>query len=173
MESAGRVDRALTMAAVIQPKIEVRSMRRADVSSVYAIEKASYPFPWTRGIMHDCLRVGYHCRVLTVDTSIAAYAIVTQAADEAHLLNLCVDSARRRQGLARLLLEHVMVEARSKDVTRLFLEVRPSNSSARKLYASSGFRIIGRRPGYYPAGDAREDALVMVCHLDELAEGWP
>lgn len=159
------------MSAVIQPQIEIRSMRRSDVSTVHAIEKASYPFPWTRGIMVDCLKIGYDCRVLTVDGMIAAYAIVTQAIDEAHLLNLCVDSSFRRQGLARLMLEQIKNKARSTGAHRLFLEVRPSNRSALKLYRSSDFRLIGRRPGYYPAEGAREDALVMVCHLDDEPRG--
>jgi ribosomal-protein-alanine N-acetyltransferase len=142
-------------------------MRRSDVATVYAIERASYPFPWTRGILADCLKVGYDCRVLTVDSMIAAYAIVTRAIDEAHLLNLCVSSDYRRQGLARLLLEQIKNEARAIGANRLFLEVRPSNRSALRLYRSSDFRLIGRRPGYYPAEGAREDALVMVCHLDD------
>ncbi len=141
-------------------------MRRSDVSAVYAIEKASYPFPWTRGILVDCLKVGYDCRVLTLDACIAAYAIVTQAVDEAHLLNLCVSADHRRQGLARLLLEQIKNETRLTGARRLFLEVRPSNPGAVKLYRSSGFRLIGRRPGYYPAEGEREDALVMVCRFD-------
>ena len=141
-------------------------MRRADVSAVYAIEISSYPFPWTRSIMVDCLRVGYDCRVLTVDGIIAAYASVTQAVDEAHLLNLCVSSEHRRQGLARLLLQQIQREARLTGAQRLFLEVRPSNPGAVALYRRSGFRLIGRRPGYYPDAGEREDALVMVCRLN-------
>lgn len=161
------------MSAVVEPKIEIRAMRRSDVATVYAIERASYPFPWTKGILVDCLKVGYHCRVLTVDASIAAYAILTQAVGEAHLLNLCVASTHRRQGLARLLLEQIKIEMRATGAKRLFLEVRPSNPGAVSLYRTSGFRLIGRRPGYYPAEEAREDALVMVCHLDSDLQDGP
>ncbi len=50
---------------------------------------------------------------------------------------------------------------------RVFLEVRPSNPVAQKLYASIGFNDIGRRPRYYPARDGREDALVMELVLRE------
>ncbi|MGZ8155124.1 MAG: ribosomal protein S18-alanine N-acetyltransferase, partial [Burkholderiales bacterium] len=49
---------------------------------------------------------------------------------------------------------------------RAFLEVRPSNTAARALYARSGFSEIGRRRDYYPAQEGREDAVVM-----ELAFG--
>jgi len=159
------------MVAVIRPEIEIRRMARSDLATVFAIEQASYPFPWTRGILADCLRVGYHCRVLTVDREIASYAIVTQAMEEAHLLNLCVAETYRRQGFARTMLSHLIDEVSLDGITRMFLEVRPSNPAAVELYRSSGFRKIGRRPGYYPAEDGREDALVMVCHLDEVRSG--
>ncbi|MEN1727008.1 MAG: ribosomal protein S18-alanine N-acetyltransferase [Pseudomonadota bacterium] len=161
------------MVAVIRPAIEIRAMRRADVSRVNAIEQASYPYPWTKGIIADCLRVGYHCRVLTVDREIAAYAFVTQAIDESHLLNLCVSEDYRRQGLARLMLMHLMDEVQVIGASRMFLEVRPSNPAAIALYESMSFRKIGRRPGYYPTDDGREDAVVMVCHLDEYLQESP
>ncbi len=158
------------MVAVLRPDIEIRAMRRSDVHAVNAIEQASYPFPWTKGILADCLRVGYHCRVLTVNAEIAAYAVVTHAADEAHLLNMCVAQSFRRQGLARLMIGHLMDEVQVVGAGRMFLEVRPSNPGAILLYKSMGFRKIGRRPGYYPAEGGREDALVMVCHLDDYLQ---
>lgn len=158
------------MAAVMEARIEIRAMRRLDIASVNAIEQASYPFPWTKGIFKDCLRVGYNCRVLTLNGQIGAYAVVTQAVDEAHLLNLCVAQNFRRQGLARLLLEQVMDEVQVLGVARMFLEVRPSNPQAIALYNSCGFRKIGRRPGYYPADGGREDALVLVCRIDDYLQ---
>ncbi|MEE4303405.1 MAG: ribosomal protein S18-alanine N-acetyltransferase [Wenzhouxiangella sp.] len=154
------------MAAVLSPRVGVRAMARGDLDAVTRIETASYPFPWTRGIFQDCLRVGYRCHVLEADGVIAGYGIVSHALDEAHLLNLCIHPEQRRGGLARLLLEHVVGEARVGAANRLFLEVRPSNEAAVALYRSSGFRAIGRRPGYYPADEGREDAMVMVLHLD-------
>jgi ribosomal-protein-alanine N-acetyltransferase len=110
--------------------------------------------------------VGYRCHVLEADGEIAGYGIVSHALDEAHLLNLCIHPDQRRGGLARLMLEYVVREARVGAANRLFLEVRPSNEAAVALYRSSGFRAIGRRPGYYPADEGREDAMVMVLHLD-------
>jgi ribosomal-protein-alanine N-acetyltransferase len=54
---------------------------------------------------------------------------------------------------------------------RVFLEVRPSNPRAIALYHDLGFNEIGRRPGYYPAANGREDALVMAIELlpDEMS----
>jgi len=155
------------MVAVMRSSIELRKMRRSDLARVDAIEQASYPFPWSKAIFADCLRVGYHCRVLGVDGEVAAYAIVSEALDEAHLLNLCVAQEYRRQGLARQLLLQLIDELCERGSARLFLEVRPSNEAAVALYRTLRFRRIGRRPGYYPDHEGREDALVMVRHLDD------
>jgi len=154
------------MAAVLQPRVAICAMKRGDLDAVCRIEQISYPFPWTRGIFQDCLRVGYRCHVLFVGDAVAGYCIVSHALDEAHLLNLCVHPERRRNGLAKLLLDHVVCEAELAAVGRVFLEVRPSNKAAVALYKGNGFRKIGRRPGYYPAEQGREDAIVMVMHLD-------
>jgi len=154
------------MSAVMSPRLDIRAMQRGDLSAVAQIDKASYPYPWTRGIFQDCLRVGYRCRVLINRGELAGYAIVSHALDEAHLLNICIHPDQRGGGLARLLLEHVIREAQVGCADRLFLEVRPSNKPAVTLYKSCGFRVIGRRPGYYPADQGREDAMVMVLHMD-------
>lgn len=155
------------MVAVVSPEFCIRRMERNDVATVHAIEKMSYPFPWSRGIFVDCLRVGYRCHVLVENDDIRGYAIVSAAMDEAHLLNLCIHPDRRRRGLAGMLLEHVVNEICIGGAHRLFLEVRPSNKGAIALYRQSGFHVIGRRPGYYPDRGGREDAMVMVLHLDE------
>lgn len=158
------------MAAIIdEPALAIRAMKRSDLDRVSDIEADSYPYPWSRGIFSDCLRVGYHCQVLLADNVICGYGIVSMALDEAHLLNLCIARDYRRQGLAQLLLEHLVREVRVHSMDRLFLEVRPSNKAALRLYRQQGFRVIGRRPGYYPADDGREDATIMVLHLDGAA----
>jgi len=155
------------MAAVLRPDYAIRPMRRGDADAVFDIEQASYPYPWTKGIFFDCLRIGYCCRVAEFDGAIAGYAILSAAAGEAHLLNLCVAPDHRRNGLGQLLLDGVLVDASLLQAGRLFLEVRPSNKPAVKLYRHNDFRVIGRRPEYYPGPGGREDALVMVHHIDD------
>lgn len=154
------------MAAVLSPRVAIRAMGRRDLDAVNRIEQASYPYPWTYGIFRDCLRAGYRCHLLEVDSQVAGYGIVSHALDEAHLLNLCIHPDQRRGGLASLLLDHLAREAQIADTHRLFLEVRPGNEAAVALYRRHGFRTIGRRPGYYPTPQGREDALVMVLHLE-------
>ncbi len=155
------------MAAVLRPELEMRPMSRRDLDQVEAIEKASYPFPWSRGIFTDCLRVGYRCQVLLADAEIAGYSVASLALDEGHLLNLCIAPEARRLGFGSVLLDQVVREAKVAGMVRLFLEVRPSNRGAVRLYKTNRFRVIGRRPGYYPADGGREDAVIMVRHLDE------
>jgi ribosomal-protein-alanine N-acetyltransferase len=142
----------------------IRSLRISDLDAIMAIELESYPYPWTRGIFSECLRIGYGCHGLQVGRELAGYAIHNWAAGEAHLLNLCVHPRWQRNGFGSLLLEHSIAYARERDCTNMFLEVRPSNPEAERLYARRGFSRIGVRPAYYRANEGREDAIVM--HLD-------
>lgn len=153
------------MVAALKPDCKLRPMRRRDVGAVHAIERDSYAYPWSKSIFADCLRIGYCCRVADVDGQVGAYAILSAGAGESHLLNLCVAAAHRRAGLGQLMLEGITVDARLLGAQRLFLEVRPTNAAAVALYERNGFRVIGRRPDYYPAEAGREDALVMVRQL--------
>jgi [ribosomal protein S18]-alanine N-acetyltransferase len=153
------------LSAVLEPVLAIRPMQRSDLGRVTEIEEASYPHPWSRGIFSDCLRVGYACHVMALDDAVCGYGIVSEGVDEAHLLNLCICPQRRRQGLATAMLQFVIAEVCKVGKDRLFLEVRPSNRGAIALYRHHGFKVIGRRPGYYPSDDGREDATVMVLHL--------
>ncbi len=141
------------------------AMREADLDEVVAIEHRVYPFPWSKGIFLDCLRHDHHCRLLRIDDTIEGYAIMSEGAGEAHVLNVCVHPRQSGRGLGRLLMNHLIERARARRVETLFLEVRPSNGVAIALYRSLGFNEIGRRPGYYPAEQGREDALVMALAL--------
>jgi ribosomal-protein-alanine N-acetyltransferase len=159
------------MVAVLNTDWQIRAMDLDDLDQVMAIELACYDYPWRRSIFQDCLRAGYRCRVLSChegDDGVMGYGLVSEAAEEAHLLNVCIHPAARRQGLGELLVTHLMREAMVAGMQRFLLEVRPSNMAGRTLYRKLGFRGIGRRPGYYPAEQGREDALVLVHDLADL-----
>jgi len=85
--------------------------------------------------------------------------------DEAHLLNLSIAKAYQKQGLGRLLLEHMITIAKKHHAANMFLEVRPSNISAIALYENIGFNEMAIRRGYYPAHNGREDAVLMGLAL--------
>ncbi|HEX5664426.1 MULTISPECIES: ribosomal protein S18-alanine N-acetyltransferase [unclassified Lysobacter] len=148
-----------------QQPARLRVMREDDLDAVMAIELRAYPFPWSRGIFRDCLRAGYPSWVLEDDEDIIGYGVLSVAADEAHILNLCTAPHRQGHGHGRRLLRALLQQARSRGAQRLFLEVRPSNPQAVALYMGEGFSEIGRRPRYYPAHHGREDAIVMAMEL--------
>jgi len=143
----------------------LRPMREADLDAVMAIELRAYPFPWTRGIFRDCLLADYPARVLVQDGEIIGYGMLSVAADEAHVLNVCAAPEVQGRGHGRRLLRALLQLARGRGVQRVFLEVRPSNPTAIALYHAEGFNEIGRRPRYYPAKQGREDAIVMAMEL--------
>ena len=152
-------------ARAVMPAVLLRPMHEGDLDAVMEIELRAYPFPWTRGIFQDCLRAAYPARVLEQAGNIIGYGLVSIAADEAHVLNVCVDPQGQSRGHGRRLLRELVQLARQHGALRVFLEVRPSNASAIALYHSEGFNEIGRRPRYYPSHDGREDALVMAMEL--------
>ena len=147
------------------PAYALRPMQPADLAQVLQIEQASYRYPWSRKIFEDCLANAYYCWVLEQDTEIQAYTIWSLALDEAHVLNLCVSVVKRRQGLGRDLLQKLCAYAYKKGARSLFLELRPSNQAAFRVYQNAGFCEVGLRKAYYPASNGREDALIMAKSL--------
>jgi ribosomal-protein-alanine N-acetyltransferase len=147
------------------PEVVIRPMHTADVPVVSAVERASYPFPWSEGIFRDCVRVGYHCRVVELDGLVIGHGILSMGAGEAHVLNVCVRPEFRCRGVGRRLLEAMLDAARAAGMSEAFLEVRPTNLSAIRLYLSMGFCQVGVRRGYYQAANGREDAAVLRLPL--------
>ncbi len=140
----------------------LRTMIHDDLPLVSDIERRSYEFPWSHGIFRDCLLAGYICIVLERGEELAGYAILSIAAGEAHILNLCVDPMFRALGYGTRLLNEILQRAESAEVKEVFLEVRPTNSSAMSLYQKKGFRQVANRPAYYQAREGREDAAVLA-----------
>ena len=139
-----------------------RSMQEQDLGTVMQIEVAAYPQPWGEGIFRDCFKANHQCTLYELEGILIGYSVMSMAAGEAHLLNLCIDPAYQGRGLGAAALEQVLMMAAANDTTTVFLEVRVSNQAARRLYESAGFNEIGQRFNYYPAAGGREDALVFA-----------
>lgn len=146
--------------------MKVRWMDVSDLPSILAIEEKNYNFPWSENIFLDCLRaLNYCCWVCQEqDDKVIGYCILSIAAGEAHIMNLCVDPAAQGLGAGRKMLEHMIDKARDR-AEKIFLEVRPSNHRAIKLYKSLGFDEIGIRKDYYPTKNGREDAVMLALDL--------
>ena len=141
--------------------VELRTMIHDDISEVSDIERRSYDFPWSHGVFHDCLLAGYICIVLVREERVVGYSILSVAAGEAHILNLCVDPGFRQLGYGEKLLDEILSRVATEDVHEMFLEVRPSNEKAVALYRKKGFRQIASRPAYYQATEGRESAAIL------------
>lgn len=159
------------MSAKPDSVLRTRRLLARDLDAVLRIEQASYDFPWNGRIFEDCLRVGYRCfGAVDAFDHVLGHAIVSIVVDESHVLNLCVDPTHRRQGVARLLLDRMLLEASEAQARTMLLEVRPSNKGARKLYAAYGFKRIATRPNYYPAAGGREDAYLLSRRVQRPGE---
>ena len=147
------------------PPTTIRDMQHTDLKMVSDIEQRSYEFPWSHGVFRDCLLAGYRSIVLIRQERVAGYGILSVAAGEAHILNLCVDPEFRSLGYGERLLNELLFRARSASVREIFLEVRPSNQMALSLYRKKGFYQVANRPAYYQSHEGREDAAVLAKKL--------
>ena len=133
----------------------------ADLPAVVAIEQVCFSQPWSETTLLAELTTLPHSRVWGIKAAgrLLAYAVVWVIADEGHLSNLAVAPQARRRGLARLLLQESLLDARRRGAAAVYLEVRASNRAAQDLYLSAGFRLIGIRAKYYE--NNQEDAVLM------------
>jgi len=143
--------------------MELRRLALGDLGAIEKIERRSYPTPWSRSMFSGELSKPSSFCVGAFDSDhrnkLAGYLVVSRYVDAWHIMNVAVDEAYRRRGIARQLLDELFA-ATSGDAMRGYtLEVRVSNQSAIALYEQAGFRITGVRRGYYT--DNREDAYVM------------
>ena len=151
----------------------MRPMNMDDLDAIMRIEPTIYSHPWTRGNFSDSLNSGYSSWVLYDNTGdqdkIIGYALMMMVLDEAHLLNISVAKSHQKQGLGKLLLNHMMEKARGHGEANMFLEVRVSNTSAIALYENVGFNEMAIRRAYYPTSSSekngREDAVLMGLAL--------
>ncbi len=151
--------------AIHEAHVAIRSMQHDDLAIISDIERRSYEFPWSHGVFRDCLLAGYQCIVLERNGEVVGYGILSVAAGEAHILNLCVELSYRSMGYGERMLDEILFRARTSSVRDIFLEVRPSNENALALYRKKGFHKVANRPAYYQSQKGREDADVLVKKL--------
>lgn len=144
-------------------KEDIRPLRSADLGDVYKIEQRVYEDPWSYDLIQQSLEAPMtYAFGLFQQSQCCAYAIFQIIFTEGHILNLAVDTPFQRQGVGRRLLDAVLELGRTRGVQSFFLEVRPTNEGARKLYERRGFHQLFVRPHYYSNG---ESALVMSLDL--------
>ena len=140
--------------------LELRRLDLADLDAIEAIERVSYPTPWSRSMFaSELAKPGSISLGAYRAGELVGYLIISRYVDAWHVMNVAVAPGQRRLGVATALLERLF-DATRDDVRRGYtLEVRVSNTDAIRLYERLGFRARGTRRGYYT--DNREDALIM------------
>src|SRR5690606_24472020 len=132
---------------------------------ILTIEHSAHEYPWTEQVLLSCNGDDYLRLAGVKANEVCGYVIAQRVACELTIMNIPDGKAHQGQGLGYQLLESLLTVARNESIENCFLEVRESNQAARALYGKVGFMEVGRRPGYYPKGDRREDALVMSYSL--------
>lgn len=156
------MDRARHEEGLLRGLIFDRLQSEADLDAVAALEARCFSNPWTREMLAAELERSSVARVFLLrqrDGSVAAFCSCWIVLDELHVNTIAVDEPHRRAGLGRSLMEEVMAEAARLGATRATLEVRESNTPARRLYERLGFSVVGVRRNYYT--HPVEDALIL------------
>ena len=136
-----------------------------DLECVYKLELESYPYPWTKEILRDCILYKYDSYSVFIDDTLVGYIISKISFPETHILNLTVDINYRNNGIGQALIELTINDARIRNSQDIILEVRSKNLIAQALYSKLGFKKIGIRKGYYDSENGREDAFVLRLKL--------
>ena len=145
----------------IRQQLSIEPMREADVPAVQEIERAIFSTPWPRNAYYRELssRNSAHYIVLRRDEEIVGYAGMWRMYDEAHVTTIGVRQDIQHGGFGRVLFAALVQAAYDMGAKWVTLEVRTSNDNAMRMYENFGFKVIGRRKGYYT--DNGEDAIVM------------
>ena len=145
-------------------ELVIEPMRVADLDEVDAIERHSFKAPWPAQVFLDELaREWARVDVAREGTRVVGFCNYWLVKDEVHLLAIATHPDRRRAGIGRRLMDHLLALARARDSRLVTLEVRRSNRPAIALYEQLGFVGVGVRRAYY--AEDSEDALVMTLEL--------
>jgi [ribosomal protein S18]-alanine N-acetyltransferase len=147
----------------------LRRLSYSDLPQVIAIERRSFPTPWSLAMfVLELSKPSGICLAATQGGRVVAYLVCSRYDAVWHLMNICVDPDKRRNGIAAALLRRLL-ERIDDPNAQLTLEVRRSNEPAIALYERFGFRGAGLRRRYYQ--DNGEDALIMWRTPATVREG--
>ena len=134
---------------------------------IIEIENQSFPSPWSiRAFREEIKNPSAYLWALAVKEFLSGYICFRMVAHEIQLTNIAVHPKKRGKGIAHHLLTKTIETGINKGAQSIWLEVRPSNFAAKRLYQKLGFEEAGRRPRYYR--DTNEDAIVMALALSEM-----
>jgi ribosomal-protein-alanine N-acetyltransferase len=143
-------------------------MAEEDLDAVAAIERRVYRTPWPAGALLEHLEsAGYRYWVATAAADVVGYAGL-RVGTYAQVTTVTVDPANRRRGVGTVLMRSLIDWAWAHSAVRIRLEVRATNTPARRLYAGFAFRTVGLRRGYY---GVEGNAVVMELSRIDRSQG--
>ena len=146
--------------------VEITEQKNAQyLEAILEIEKRSFPSPWNRrAFLAELSNPIAQLWGAIKAEQLVGYACFWIFPDEIHLLNIAIHPESRGQGIAQHLIHCIIETAISYAIPSIWLEVRPSNEAAAKLYRRMGFAVVGNRKNYYV--DTHEDAVIMALALE-------
>jgi ribosomal-protein-alanine N-acetyltransferase len=139
--------------------LQIRRLTYADLPQVIAIERRAFPTPWSLAMfVLELSKPSGICLAAISGDRLVGYLVCSRYDRVWHLMNVAVNDALRRRGIASSLLTHLF-EMADRPGEQYTLEVRQSNSGAIALYERFGFESGGFRRAYYH--DNKEDAVIM------------
>ena len=140
------------------------------LDQIIEIENVSFPSPWSiNAFKAEIKNPNCHLWGLTKGKVLLGYICFWMFDSEIQVINIAVHPQNRRQSLGYHILTKTIETSISKGIKHIWLEVRPSNLPAKRLYEKLGFKKVGRRARYYT--DTNEDAIVMSLALSQK-ETW-
>lgn len=142
-------------------KVTIRKMTVSDARAAAGLERECFSMPWSENAFIDTLANENALYLAAEDEKgeLVGMCGVLNILGEGDVSNVAVKDSFRRHGVAERMMAELIRQGKERGITAFFLEVRPSNEAAVRLYEKSGFVTVGRRKRFYekPA----EDALIM------------
>lgn len=147
----------------------VRKMNDTDLDVVKTIDRRSFPNPWPENAYQYELKNNPNARSWVIETinefskTIIGFAVIWIILDEAHIGTIAIDPDFQKKGVGQYFLANICLELFEENISRIFLEVRKSNTKAIHLYEKFLFTIDGERKNYYR--DNGESAILMSAPM--------
>ncbi|MDY7038887.1 MAG: ribosomal protein S18-alanine N-acetyltransferase [Thermodesulfobacteriota bacterium] len=139
------------------------------LESILEIENLSFPSPWSLQLFKEEINNPITSLwALMTDEALSGYICFWMFDSDIQLINIAIHPNRRGQGLGHYLITEMIESVSSKGINSIWLDVRPSNLAARKLYKKVGFEEISRKARYYK--DTAEDAITMTLTLSHKGD---
>ena len=145
--------------------LQVQALTTDFLTDAHRIHQQAQPRPWSLTTFEDCTAAPYAGLAATINGQVVGYAVLLFVADEGTLMDIAVDNAFHRQGIANALMDSSVLMCEQKQVSSLWLEVRVNNPAAISLYEKYQFAHIETRKKYYDTPEGKVDAHIMMRNI--------